>query len=338
VSPRWEDLNARARGLATHLAPRDALEELAGAPDLPTLARGCAALGVIPAEPEEATPIALELAFRRGAARNLQVLARWLGSREPLLRIVLEDEDRRSLHALLRGAAAGVASELRLAGLIPTPSLPERQLEELARQTRVRDIVALLVVWQHPYGSPLLAAAGGETPDLFRIECALNQTFARRAMSGSRRGGRELRDWVEETLDFENLKGALVLVSGEHEVPVDEAFLPGGRRITIEQFRAAAHSGDPPRAGALLAPRFEEAMARLIRRDASKPIALDNAILAHRLRQLRARARRYPLGPAPLLWYLLRLRAQALRLRLLLWSTAIGLPPTLRRDRLAEVA
>jgi vacuolar-type H+-ATPase subunit C/Vma6 len=338
VSPRWEDLNARVRGLATHLAPRDALEELAGAPDLATLARGCVTLGVISDEPEEATPIALELAFRRGAARNLLLLERWLGPREPLLRIVFEDEDRRSLRALIRGAAAGVASELRLAGLIPTSSLPERQLEELARQSRVRDLAALLVVWQHPYGSPLLAAAGGATPDLFKVECALNQTFARRAAEGSRHGGRELFAWVEETIDLENLKGALVLASGDQEQPPELAFLPGGRRIPLERFRVAALTRDPVRTAALLAGCFGAKIARLLQRHATAPAALENALLAHRLLKLQSRARHDPLGPAPVLWYLLRLRAQALRLRLLLWSTAIGLPPALRRDRLAEVA
>jgi len=338
MNAHWEDLNARARGLATHLAQRDDLEELAGAPDLATLAQGCAALGVIPTAPEEATPTALELAFRRGAARNLQLLARWLGPREPLVRIMFEDEDRRSLHALIRGATAGVASELRLTGLIPTTTLPERQLEELAHQTRARDIAALLVVWQHPYGSPLLAAAGGETPDLYQLECALNQTFARRVTEGCRRGGRELRAWVEETIDLENLKGALVLASGDQERPPEAAFLPGGHRIPLERFRTAALTGKPARAAALLAGCFGAKIARLLQRKADSPAELDNALLVHRLNKLQARARRDPLGPAPLLWYLLRLRAQALRLRLLLWTTAIGLPPAFRRDRLSEVA
>ncbi|HEY7028178.1 MAG TPA: V-type ATPase subunit [Gemmatimonadales bacterium] len=338
MSPRWEDLNARARGLATHLAPRTALQELAETPDLMTLAHGCAALGLIAAEPEDVTAVSLELAVRRGAARNLGVIVRWLGPRAPWLRIVLEEEDRRSLHALLRGAAAGVAAELRLAGLIPTPSLPERLLEELARQTRVRDLAALLVIWNHPYGSPLLVEAGAETPDLFRLECALNQTFARRASAGSRQGGRELRDWVEEAIDLENLRGALVLASGEQEVSIAAAFLPGGRRISLEQFSAAAHSGDPQRAVPLLAPCFEDSTAQLIRRHATRHSALDNAILAHRLDRLRDRARRDPLGPAPLLWYLLRLRAQAVRLRFLIWSKAISLPAPLRRERLEEVA
>ena len=338
MSPQWEDLNARARGLATHLAQRKALEDLTHVPDLMTLARGCVSLGLIASEPEDPTAAALELAVRRGAARNISVMARWLGPRAPWLRIVLEDEDRRSLHALLRGAAAGIAPELRLAGLIPTPSLTERQLEELACLNRVHDLAAVLVLWKHPYGSPLLVEAGAQSPDLFRLECALNQAFARRAIAGGRRGGRELQAWVEETLDLENLRGAMVLASGEQEAPIDVVFLPGGRRISLEQFSSAARSDDPQRAVVQLAPRFDETTAQLIRRNATRHLTIDKAILAHRLNRLRDRARRDPLGPAPLLWYLLSLRAQAIRFRFLIWRTAMGLPVPLRRERLTEVA
>jgi vacuolar-type H+-ATPase subunit C/Vma6 len=338
VRPRWEDLNARARGLATHLAPRGAIEELVDAADFAALVRGCATLGVIPSGAEVTTPLELELGFRRESARNFQLLARWIGSREPLLRIVFEDEDRRSIRAMIRGAAAGIASELRLAGLIPTRSLPERQLEELARQTRPRDVAALLVVWQHPAGPPLLAAAGGDSPDLYGLECVLNQLFARRAAEGARRGGRELRAWVEDTIDLDNLRGALVLASGEQERPPEAAFLPGGRRIHEDRFRMAAQSGNSLHAAALLAEDLDPETASLVRRHADSPAELDNALLMQRLLDLKARSLRDPLGPSPLLWYFLRVRAQALRLRLLLWSTAIGVPPAQRRERLSRAA
>jgi vacuolar-type H+-ATPase subunit C/Vma6 len=296
-------------------------------------------MGVLPVEPGEASSLGLELAFRRVTARNLRLIARWLGPRTDLLRILFEDEDRRSIRALVRGAAAGVAAESRLAGLIPTPSLPERLLEELARQPRVRDLAALLVLWGHPYGPPLQAAAGTGTPDLFRLECVLNQTFARRATKGARGGGQALRAYVEETLDLENLRSALMLVVNELEQSADAVFLPGGRRITIDRFRAAVKAGSFPAAASLLAEGFGVSeVARLVRRLATAPLDLEAALLLYRIRSLRDQARRDPLGPAPLLWYLLRLRAQIVNLSFLQWGAALGLPPALRRARLAEVA
>lgn len=338
MSTSWGDLNARARGLATHLASRASLEQLAESPDLSTLSRDCVTTGVLPAEPEQRSALGLELAFRRAAARHFQLLVRWMGPRTEPLRFVLEDEDRRSLRALLRGAAAGVAAETRLAGLIPTPSLPERLLEELARQPRCRDVVALLVVWRHPYGSPLLAAVASDPPDLFKLECELNRTFARRASDGARHGGKALRAFVEEAIDLENLRGGLVLAASELERSPDEAFLPGGRRLTIDRFRAAARTRNLGQAADLLAAGFgETAIARLARQHAADPRALESALLRYRVERLQQQARLDPLGPAPLLGYLLRLQAQAMSLRLLLWGAALGVPPALRRDSLSEV-
>jgi len=339
MSATWGDLNARARGLATHLATRPTLEQLAESPSLAALARDCVATGVLPAEPEQPAPFAFELAFRRVAALQLKTLIRWMGPRTEALRFLLEDEDRRSLRALLRGAAAGVAAETRLAGLIPTPSLPERLLTELARQSRCRDAVALLVAWRHPYGPPLLPAVAGDPPDLFKMECELNRTFALRATRGARRGGRALRAFVEESIDLENLYGALVIATSELELAPDPAFLPGGRRVRLEDFLAAARTRNAIRAADLLAARFGDSeLSGLVRRHATAPRALEESLLRHRVQRMREEARRDPLGPAPLLWYLLRLRAQAVSFGLLLWGAALGVPPQVRRDSLAEVA
>jgi vacuolar-type H+-ATPase subunit C/Vma6 len=339
VSPVWADLNARARGLATHLLSGSALEQLARAPDLPALSHEWVATGVLAVEPEQSTPIALDLALRRAAAANLRRLTRWMGPRVEPLRFVLEDEERRSLRALLRGAAAGVGAETRLSGLIPSPGLPERLLAELARQPSARDVVALLVDWRHPYGSPLLPALATDPPDLFRLECELNRTFALRATRGARRGGKVLRGLVEEIIDLDNLCGGLVLAVSEQELPPDEAFLPGGRRVALAAFRVAAGSRNPDRAADYLAAGFGETeVARLVRRHASDPVALEEALLQHRSRQLRRQGRLDPLGPAPLLGYLLRLRIQTAVLGRMLWGVAFGVPPELRLPDLAGVA
>lgn len=339
MSTSWGDLNARARGLATHLASRATLEQLAESPDLSTLSRDCVAAGVLSVEPEPGSPLAFELAFRRAAARNVQLLARWMGPRVDVLRFLLEDEDRRSLRALLRGASAGVAAETRLTGLIPTPSLPERLLEELARQPRCRDLVALLVLWGHPYGPPLLAAAAGDPSDLFQLECELNRTFALRAARGAKRGGRALRTLVQESIDLENLCGGLVLAGNSLELPPEAVFVPGGRHVSLERFRAAAAMRDINRAADHLAAGFGESeIARLARRYAGAPGELEASLLRYRIRRRAEQARLDPLGPAPLVWYLLRLRSQAVSLRLLVWGVAMGVPAALRRSSLAEVA
>ena len=54
---------------------------------------------------------------------------------------------------------------------------------------------------------------------------------------------------------------------------------------------------------------------------------LDEAILTARVAAQRAAARRAPLGPAPVLWYALELRAETVALSRIIWGLALGAPP-----------
>jgi vacuolar-type H+-ATPase subunit C/Vma6 len=337
VRPPWDDVNARARGLAGHLVAASVIDELAEVPDLAGFTRALRATGLIGAEATVQSPLELELALRRTAARQFNIMIRWLDQRLPLLRVVIEDEDRRSVRAVVRGAAAGAAAEARLAGLVPTPSLPERLLEELARQPRPEDIAALLAAWRHPFGSAALAAAKGQHPDLSRFELEVDRAFATRAAAGARHGGPLLRAFVAETIDYANLHAAMVLAGGETEQPAGPAFLAGGRRLTREAFLAAA-AMDSQRAAEHLATSFGPPEADIIRRYSRDAAALERELLALRIHRLRSLARRDPLGPAPLLRFFLRLRAQAMNLRVLLWGAALRAPAAVRRERLVRVA
>jgi vacuolar-type H+-ATPase subunit C/Vma6 len=330
--PPLDDVNARTRGLSTHLLDRSTLEELAAVPDLSSLARGLSQLGI------EASggpsPPALELAVRRAAAGQMRLLVRWLGDRTTLFRAIIEDEDRRSVRALLRGAVAGAPREARLAGLVPTPLLPERLLEELADQVRPRDVAALLTVWRHPFGSPLLAASASERPDLLAVEHALDRAFTARAVQGAARGDATLRMFVADQVDLANLATAIALVGGPVELPVEDLFLPGGRRLSRERYAAAARAGAVERAAMILAAAFGSRRAHLIRLHAAEPATLERVLLDERIESLRRMSRQYPLGSAPILRYFLRLRAQTLALRVAIWGAALGAQPAVRRARM----
>lgn len=331
MSVAWGDLNARARGLARHLAGPGVLRQLADVPDLAGFVRIARSAGLLAPDAGAQSVLEVELALRRAAARRFRLLLRWAGDRSPVIGIVVEDEDRRSVRAILRGAAAGAASEARLAGLVPTPSLPERLLEDLAARPAPAGVAALLSAWGHPFGPAALAAARVEHPDLFRFELAVDRAFATRAVAGARRGGSVLRDFVADTIDDINLKAALVLAAGESEEPPATAFLAGGRRLTRERFLEAVAAGAD--AGARLAAAFAPAdVAALLRRHAGDAVALERGLLALRIRRLHQRARTDPLSAAPLLTYLLRLRAEQENLRLLLWGAALGAPLALRRE------
>ncbi len=328
MSPVWDDVNARARGLGTRLFTRGQLESLSRAADAAALTEGFRRLGLpVPGERDSAPPAELELAVRRWAAAALRTLARWAGPRVAALAVIYEEEDRKSLRAILRGAIRGAAADARLSGLMPTPALPERALEELARQPTPAAVAALLSAWRHPYGTVLGTAASAGQPDAFAIDVALDRAFAVRAVAAAHRAGGELLAYVRETVDLRNAVTALVLaVAGRDVVPKD-VFLPGGERITITVFEETAALREPGAARVRLARGFAPtALAEPFRNVARDLADLEEELLRIRVRELARRTRRSPLGPGPVLWFALRLRAQVVDLQRIIWGVALSAP------------
>jgi vacuolar-type H+-ATPase subunit C/Vma6 len=339
VSPRWDDVNARARGLSTHLLGRGQLAELAGAPDLPALAARLRDAGLTLPETAEPTAAELELAVRRRAAGELAILGRWTARRPELLAVLFDEEDRRSVRALLRGAVERASAGLRIAGLVPTPALPERALEELARAPTPAAVAALLIAWQHPFGPPLAVRARSPQPDLYALELALGRAAAARLAGVARRVGGLLAAYIHESIDLDNALGAVALASVPTEVAPREAFLTGGRRVPLETFERAVATRDPAAAAERLAKAFGTSLLAAALRDHGDDLAtLEDAVLRARIAALDHLARREPLGPAPLLAFGLALRAQTLDLHRVIWGVALGAPPALVTGELVSAA
>ncbi|MGE0353377.1 MAG: V-type ATPase subunit [Gemmatimonadales bacterium] len=323
-----DDLAARVRGLATHLLDDDDYRELARARDLPELAARLAGHGLA-IEPVSG-PVAaanLEIQVRRAAAAQLQVLNRWCGPRAAVLAVIFEDEDRRSLRALVRGAAAGAAPAARLAGLIPTSLLPARALEELAGLTSPGEIGALLATWGNPYASAILESSAGAHPDLFAMEVALSRRFAGRAVRGARKGDAVLRHYVATTIDLENVFTLLAMHSAEPERRPEDCFIPGGRAIPLELFvHASGLESLAVAVGELAARLAPEQMAEPILERHEDPAELEDLLLRHRIRRLRRRARLDPLSTAPVLAFALELRHEVRRLQRLIWGIGLHAP------------
>lgn len=326
MSPRWEDLNARARGVATHLLSLGDLEVLSRALDLAGLATSLSRVGIPVGEAEgAATPAALELALRRWAAGNLAILARWVGDRGGALPLVFWEEDRRSLRALARGAHAGTSAERRLAGLLPTPSLPERALEELARAPSIAAIGTLLTVWEHPFAAPFVATSTSGAPDLMALEQELGRLAADTASTAARRSGcRALRRFVAEGIDAENALLALLLARAGDDGGGVAHFLPGGTGIDRSRFVEAIATGDPRRAAQKLVEGRHFPFAKLLLQDPLDVAALEGAFLRARIAELTRRVRLAPLEPMTTVWVALRLRAQLIDLQRIVWMVTLG--------------
>jgi len=346
----WGDVVARARGLSSHLLQPAQLELLRRCASVPALAVQLSSLGLLPAG-EKGTPAdsvagaladehALELHLRRRAAASLGLLARWAADRCALLAPLFDDEDRRSLRALVRGVLSAQPPALRQADLIATPALPQRALEQLARAGDLTTISASLVAWGHPFGGPLASQARLQRPDLLQIEMALARAFASRARQLGADDAAMSR-FVERTIDLENLRAALVLSAQATELEPAALFIEGGALITLDDLRFAAalqQPGQPapaPRALALqLGARVRgtplEAALGARSSEAAPGRAAesydDDAALRALVAEQRAFARRDPLGLGPVVLFALRQREELRSLMRLLWSVSLGMP------------
>lgn len=329
MKPAWDDVNARARGLATHLLNSDQLDALALQPDLPALAAALRPLGLLPATVSESPePEEIELGLRRWAGELMAIMARWTGRRAAALPLVFDEEDRRSIRAVVRGAVQHAPAEARLAGLIPTPVLPERALEELAACSSVGAVGALLAAWQHPFAGALAGAAGITLPDLLRIELELARILVQRDLDAARRSrDRILRVLVRETIDIENATSAVLVSGHDPDVDIPSLFLEGGARLTLDAFTSAAGSVSPRDACLVIARALRPSpLSAVMSQHADKPAELDDALLRLRLLQLARRVRQAPLSVVTTVRMALRIRAQVIDLQRIVWTVALGGP------------
>lgn len=326
MPPVWDDVIARVRGLNTHLlSPRD-LEELAALNSHSAVARRLAQSGYPSADAAPVSADSLETSVRRTAAARMDLVARWCRGRVSLLRVIFEDEDRRSLRQIVRGIVEGAPPDHRLGGVIPTPALPERALRELARSESVAALGALLAAWGHPMAPLILAAGAARRPALLPLEVSLARRFAERALAAARRD-HHLRRFVSETIDLENIWSCTILAGGSPDLRVEDCVVPGGTCITPVVMHRAVEQADAAGALEVLAKTLGDCrVAEALRRGAAEPWELERLVLAARRRDQREHMLLAPLSSAPILVYLLGLRLEVYALQQLIWGLALGAP------------
>ena len=260
----------RARPRRAPARPATALGAPGGRADRPGVARA-SPRSAIPLDRRRAIAAAFERAvrlWRRPATANPRALAR---PAERLLAVVLEDEDRRRVRALLRGRRAGVAAGARAAGRdADAGACRARLLERAGAPARARDgarAAACGTPARKPRSAgprqrrrrPLLRARAGAGPAVRR---------ARRAGRARRRAGRARL--CRGMVDQENVgRSRGSPLAGGERAPVEE-FLPGGR--------GSRANGIPPAAGA----------------DAARPRRLAGAAARSRARSARIGAAASP--------------------------------------------
>ncbi len=322
---RFDAANARARGLGTHLLGGRRLAALSSAAGWVEFVGRVAAQGYSLDPAAGLDVAAFDRTVSRVAVDRLALLGRWLGPRQAALAVVLEDEERRTLRSLLRGAAQGAPPGARLRAALPTPALPPRALDRLAAQASVPALVQELVRLGHPIGrrwQEAIRHAGA--PDLRTLEWALARLFAERAVRAARGGGPIVQRYAADLVDEQNAWTLLLGAAPAPSTPAVQEFLPGGR-LTHETFERLRAERDADR----LRPALAKALAGTSVGAALAAEPFDAALLeprtaAARLAWLRGLARRDPLGAAVTLHAMERIRGEARALRGLAWGVTLG--------------
>lgn len=330
----WGELNARARGLTTRLLDRGTLERLAGLEAPASVARELAGRGRL-AEDEgiAGTLPSVEREMRRGAARRLRLLqVRARGTTLRALSVLFQEEDVRSLRKLLRGAASSATPEARSAGLLPTPSLADEDLERLSRADDPGDLVRKLADIGHPLASPLTEVTGTHGPELALLETALLGGYLERSRRDVPRGNPRLRAHVARRADLANAWSCLFSTG---EKAVANSFLAGGAHIDRDLYVALCRQQDPERRRRAVGEALgADAGGRLVA-DPSVPLSeLEGRTLAVLAAEERNAARSDPLSAAPLLHFVLAQRVELQDLRRVLWGIRLGAPASALRRRL----
>lgn len=317
------DVVVRARGLAQRLLRPAQLRQLARVAGPGALARALERAGYWPAPSPGPTALSAAAVVERSidheTLRRQSILVRWLAERSlrfaPMLELEVLDTLRVRLRALAGPAAEDAAAARPMAGGWP-------ELEALRRTAAaapsLRALVRGLTRLRSPYAPGLGEALRRSSASTRALEAALEATWSARARHAASRSTGPLRRWVEDEIDLRNAWSAW-LGSGSD-------FVEGGRNLgravleavsaerderekrrrlarALDRTRLAGVFDDPDLAGAAL-----EARARVVR--------IEGARRAGRLD---------PIGEAPIVEVLLRLRAERAALRCIGWGVASGL-------------
>ncbi len=291
------------------------------------LAQQLVALALVPA-PLPGTALdapQLELLLRRRAANisgcspagPVRASTRWAA---------FDEEDRRSLRALVRGVFTGQSPELRQRGLLPTPALPLRALEQLARAGDISTITAALVAWRHPFGPVLADEARRPHPQLLQLEMGLARVFAARARAVADAGDGPMALFVERTWIFEPRRRAGA--GGERHRSRREHVLRRRRPlIAVDDSVFAAKCKSAIELAARLAARVEGTPLEPALDPTRRGRA--DALLDAQVSEFQRAALRAPLSSAPVILFLLLQRRELRAVQRILWNLALGVPQPL---------
>jgi V/A-type H+-transporting ATPase subunit C len=172
------------------------------------------------------------------------------GEPRRLVNILLARYDVQNVKALLRGKHGNATPGEIINILVPVGSLRMDQLEQLAQEREIRDVINSMNSQQVKYARPLVEAYGDFTKkehDLSVLEIALDKYFYRDAigqLKGKDTNTEMVRQMIVGEVDMRNIS-TLVRIRGVRleDADVDNLRIPGGS-LAREQFLHLDRLGD----------------------------------------------------------------------------------------------
>jgi len=344
-------VNARLRGMRSHLSERALFDRLIESGDLQHVIQELSSTtygadleaelvhGRDAAHVDEALKDNMVRAYRK-------VLGFLNESSAELLETLLGRWDVFNIKTILRGSHNACSMEEIKASLVPAGFLSAEDLDGLARIGDVRGVVDTVATWGLPYARALRAAA----PEYVRkgniagLELALDRHYfewAASRLEGDRPDVNVVRQVLGTQIDVLNIVTAMrMLKESLGEVDAEPFFLEGGRSITKELYLKLATLSDvddildglkgTPYAGVL-----EDAALRYLRKGsiavferALEEFLTERAIVAGIVD---------PNGIGVAISYLWAKQNEVTNLRIVIKGIEIGMPPERMREELILV-
>ncbi len=216
-------VNARIRGMKSHLLDSEFFERLIHKPDIDSIIselertpyRNDVELASVQADGIHC----IENALRLNLTRTSNLILRLVKdeSFENLIRTVLNKWDVQNIKTILRGKNIHAPAEEIRECLVSAGELDETTLVELVKQPDIRAVIDLLGTWDSHYAVPLTSSYERYTKrrDLAVLEYALDKYYYKKALSilkGKSYNERLLKELLGAEIDVINLKSAVRMV------------------------------------------------------------------------------------------------------------------------------
>ena len=244
VTVEYDYVNARIKGMKSHLLDPAVFETLIIKPDVESI---IAELGntdykdeITKASVQYSGIMCIEVALRKNFTNAFRKIFNFLKGEEDekYITILLGRWDIQNIKTILRGKNIHIPSAEILDCLIPAGELDDTTLIELVKQPDVKAVIDLLATWGISYAKPLTRNFKdfSEKRDLAILEYAIDRFYYENALTTVKEDSyndRIVRDMIMTEIDVTNIKNVLRLIRDKIDVEEAQNYLIKGG-ITLD--------------------------------------------------------------------------------------------------------